>query len=146
MKKRKTEAQEPDIYDAWRPTLAELLEEMAYDDEFCEQPVDLNARYCEDTRLHRIAHRGNVWCARLLLEAGADPNIPGDLSVSPLYWAVRSGNLGLAKLLLDHGARVDVRNEFGSNDLGACSPRGLRANPAMFKLLKSYWPNVKPRT
>lgn len=108
MKKRKSEAQEPDIYDPWRglrPTLAELLDEMRDDDEFCEQPVDLNARYCEDTRLHKVAFRGNIWCARLLLEAGADPNIPGDLSVSPLYWAVRSGNLGLARLLLDHGAR-----------------------------------------
>lgn len=50
-------------------------------------------------------------CARVLLEAGADPNLhahePADApDANLLYRAALRGDTALARLLLDHGARV----------------------------------------
>ena len=52
-------------------------------------------------------------CARLLLEAGADPNSHtvewgGEGQMSALFDAVERGSLALAQLLLDHGAGRDA--------------------------------------
>ncbi|KAK1965655.1 ankyrin, partial [Colletotrichum sublineola] len=48
----------------------------------------------------------NLACARLLLENGADPNIPGEWGEPPIYFAARNDSLAAVHLLLDSGANV----------------------------------------
>jgi ankyrin repeat protein len=47
---------------------------------------------------------------RLLLQAGADVNMPGEFNRTPLDWAVFWGNYKIAKILLDAGASTESRN------------------------------------
>lgn len=51
---------------------------------------------------------GNSETLDLLIQAKADPNLPPPAK-SPLYFAVRNGNVPVAKRLLDIGAEVHVR-------------------------------------
>jgi ankyrin repeat protein len=66
-----------------------------------------------DSLLHIAAMRGDARTAGLLLKAGADPNAPGDMSYTPLHYAHWKRHDDLIALLLAHGARTDLRNEFG---------------------------------
>lgn len=45
-----------------------------------------------------------------LLQAGADPNLAGALRTSPLMYAVQMRNVETVKLLLRHGADVNLKN------------------------------------
>ena len=97
-----------------------------------------------DRPLHEVARRGNARCIQLLLESGADPNLKGEDSFTPLEVAVSRGYLDVARLLLEAGARIDSVNELNYSALGCCSPNGYKPNPEMFDLLQSYWPGVIP--
>lgn len=66
-----------------------------------------------DSLLHIAAIRGDARTAGLLLKAGADPNAAGDMSYTPLHYAHWKRHDDLIALLLAHGARTDLRNEFG---------------------------------
>ncbi|KAL8575706.1 hypothetical protein ACOMHN_055895 [Nucella lapillus] len=48
-------------------------------------------------------------CLRILLQYGADPNVFNRCGVSPLMRACRQQNLPAARVLLSHGATVDLR-------------------------------------
>lgn len=52
---------------------------------------------------------GQSSSVRLLLEAGADPNASGKYGLTLMHWAARDGYVGIAEMLLAHGARVDPR-------------------------------------
>jgi ankyrin repeat protein len=52
-------------------------------------------------------HHGRVDVARILLIWNADPELPGD--VTPLWDAVRRGNVEMVKLFLLHGADPNAR-------------------------------------
>jgi ankyrin repeat protein len=67
----------------------------------------------DDTLLHIAAIRGDSETASLLLRAGMDPNVRGDLSSTPLHYARTWGHDEVAEILLKHGARTDIRNELG---------------------------------
>jgi ankyrin repeat protein len=55
--------------------------------------------------------------AERLLAAGMDPN-RGDVDgFTPLHLAAQQGALSAARLLLDHGARVDAVDRFGNTPL-----------------------------
>ncbi len=54
--------------------------------------------------LHVAAREGNMERARLLLDAGADPNATDYEGWTPLYLAVYNGRTEFAKLLLEAGA------------------------------------------
>ena len=141
-------------------TLRELLEAL-FDDRIDSEeikgdpfsgPNALTVNSClfadEDKPLHRVAWRGNPHCTRLLLEAGADPNGLGDLSMTPLHCALRGSGeacVMVARILLEAGARVDLIDEFDSSALGLCSRDGLHPNSEMFELLRSYWPDILPK-
>ena len=63
------------------------------------------------TGLHLAAFSGNVGAARSLLDAGADPNVLATASfaqVTPLGTCAFVGANDVARLLLEHGARLDV--------------------------------------
>ena len=51
---------------------------------------------------------------KMLLNVGADPNLPDNTGESPLYWAVRQGDTAVVQLLLEARAdpnRADVRGQ-----------------------------------
>jgi ankyrin repeat protein len=69
------------------------------------------------------------------LEAGADVNAKGDMSCTPLYFAVMTNHVQVAEALLERGADPDAKSELNF------SPRTLAADQgdkAMMALLKRY--------
>jgi ankyrin repeat protein len=64
-----------------------------------------------DTCLHIAALSGNVRAVALLIKAGLDVNLQGDMGYTPLHYA---GNKEVANLLLANGASKDIKNEFGT--------------------------------
>src|ERR1700738_2968507 len=59
------------------------------------------------TALHDAVWTGQLELVRLLLEHGADPNIPHAEGLStPLHYAAIKGNAAIAAMLLDHGADI----------------------------------------
>lgn len=87
-----------------------------------------------DTPLHTVCTWGDVRAARMLLDAGADPNAKGDQGATPLFNAIISGRVELVQLLLSSGASK------GEKIFGDTSPfehaRNARANAAVLRLLK----------
>ncbi|XP_014676382.1 PREDICTED: putative ankyrin repeat protein RF_0381, partial [Priapulus caudatus] len=91
---------------------------------------DLRAHYRGDgTMLHAAVAGGNARvlspaCSgqldimRLLLEAGADPNVAETKSgVTPLMRAVREGKEAAVQMLLSHGADVNAADSYGETSL-----------------------------
>lgn len=56
--------------------------------------------------------RGQADVATLLLERGADVDDPADTGATALHWAAGAGHIGLIKLLLEHGAELEVLNRW----------------------------------
>lgn len=56
---------------------------------------------------------GGLEIIRLLLEAGADPNVPDDEGTTPIFYAVDRENPELVRLLIAHGAEVERPNGRG---------------------------------
>jgi hypothetical protein len=71
----------------------------------------------KDTPLIWAAEMGSTACAKILLDAGADPNLVEYDGWSPLHWAARNGHLEVTKLLLDHGANLGQRDSKGLTPL-----------------------------
>jgi len=51
----------------------------------------------------------------MLLTNGADPNVAGGYSMTPLMIASTSAKPEIVRLLIQHGAKVDIRDERGDN-------------------------------
>jgi ankyrin repeat protein len=66
-----------------------------------------------DTLLHIAAMRGDGHTVSLLLNAGVDPNAAGEMGYRPLHYAFRNKHRAVISLLMERGARTDIRNEFG---------------------------------
>ncbi|KAL8999176.1 MAG: hypothetical protein Q9169_001955 [Polycauliona sp. 2 TL-2023] len=56
---------------------------------------------------------------KLLMDHGADPNIPNDFGETPLFLAVSDGHIAAAEFLLQHGANVNARDKDGSTPIHA---------------------------
>ena len=56
------------------------------------------------TALHVAVYRDHINVVRLLLERGAEPNIPNDIGESPVYWAHVNRNRDMQALLKQYGA------------------------------------------
>ena len=75
-----------------------------------------------------------------LLKAGANPDSPNPEGQTALMVVARSGNVESAKLLLDAGATVDAREQWG--DQTALMWAAAEAHPEMIKLLLDHHADV----
>jgi hypothetical protein len=64
--------------------------------------------------------------ALLLIESGADVNAHDSAGFAPLHEAVWKGNQALVERLLDCGAEIDVKNQWGVSPLGIAVSREIR--------------------
>lgn len=69
------------------------------------------------TPLHQAARHGLADVARLLLDAGADPDARNRWGLVPLHYAARFGHVPVARLLLARGARPDAAAAGGQTPL-----------------------------
>lgn len=58
----------------------------------------------DDTPLHTVCLWGDIEAVKLLIEAGADVNAPGDHGATPIFYAIMAENIELVSLLLKKGA------------------------------------------
>ncbi|TVY84720.1 putative ankyrin repeat protein [Lachnellula suecica] len=59
--------------------------------------------------LHVSVYRNHIEVARMLLERGADPNLPNDIDEPPMLWADTNGNKNMMQLLLEYGANASAK-------------------------------------
>jgi ankyrin repeat protein len=85
-----------------------------------------------DVRLVEVVKTGQVAQVRTLLQQQVDVNKPAPDGTTALHWAVQRDDIETATLLLAHGARPNVVNDYGVTPLGlACT----NASAAMVKAL-----------
>ena len=69
--------------------------------------------------LAEAAANDNLPAVRRLLDAGADVNALGGFqTMTPLHWACWKGNLEVAEALIERGADLRAKNQYGGDALG----------------------------
>ena len=104
------------------PRLAELL------DERDTEPIDERSGD-GFTALHLAAFFGRFRAAELLLDRHADPNVwsSGAIHVQPLHSACAGRHDEIARLLVEHGAEPDRRQDGGVTPLHSAAQNGMRS-------------------
>lgn len=77
------------------------------------------------TSLHYAASGRHFELCRLLLEARGDANAELPDFSTPIMLAVEEGDIPVAKLLLQHGARTRSKDEAGFTVMDRCAPGAL---------------------
>ncbi len=65
------------------------------------------------TPLHIAALRGDRNAVRVLLDAGADPNVEDQRGCTPLHEALKAPHLQVARMLVAAGGQLDARSRDG---------------------------------
>lgn len=78
-----------------------------------EDKIDLNAASGGESGapLHHAVRRGDINITRLLLHAGADPDIAAPDGKTPLIIASAAGNIDIVKLLHKYDAKLNARDK-----------------------------------
>ena len=67
----------------------------------------------DDRALLEATKRGDVAAVKSLLRDGADPNVAQGDGLTSLHLAAQEGQLEIAKLLLEAGAKVEAKTRIG---------------------------------
>jgi serine/threonine-protein phosphatase 6 regulatory ankyrin repeat subunit B len=107
---------------------------------FLEKGADVNYQEKEgsDRALHSAGHGQDRTLVRFLLNHGADPNATGFLGQTPIY----SANDVIAEMLIEAGARLDVRDNDGNTPLHEIA-RSTDLKTMKFFLDQGQDPNAK---
>ncbi|NWV76644.1 ASB18 protein, partial [Dasyornis broadbenti] len=83
--------------------------------------------------LHEACLGGHSHCLELLLEYRADPNLRSDEGTAPLHLCTTRDSLRCAKLLLRHGAAVELPSEAGGDTaLHVAARHGLHDHARLY--------------
>ncbi|MFO0587018.1 MAG: ankyrin repeat domain-containing protein [Polyangiaceae bacterium] len=93
------------------------------------------------TPLLNAVFREHIEAVRLLLSAGADPNVRGDEGDSPLRWCAQNGLVEMARLLLLCGADKTIHEGGGPTGMNALGFAATRLDVDMVGLLLSHGAN-----
>lgn len=129
-----------DIYmAALKGNIARVRELLGEDPSIVNRISDCNTGYPgSGSALTNAATGGQMEIVQLLLQRGADPNLPEEGNApqgKALYSAVMRGHIEIAKLLLEHGAFPSPEVESSADALTIAIDHG---NTAMVELLCSY--------
>ncbi len=75
--------------------------------------------------IHSAVTADNFLITKMLLDAGAYPNVCQKAGVAPLHTAAQLGNIELIILLLEHGADVSLRMEGGKLPADLAQEKGF---------------------
>lgn len=75
--------------------------------------------------IHSAVANDNYNVAKMLLDAGAYPNVCQKSGVAPLHSAAQLGNIEMIILLLEHGAEVALRMEGGKLPADLAAEKGF---------------------
>lgn len=78
---------------------------------------------CDDWGEQRFFWSASAQLVRACLEAGADPDAPGDRGRTPLHWTTISVDSAAVRALLEVGADVDARDNVGRTPLHVAARR-----------------------
>jgi ankyrin repeat protein len=125
--------------------LQRVRELLKQDPSLANRPSNYVTYYaCSGTPIRNAAAGGHFEIVKLLLECGADPNLPEE-HIAPrghaLHSAVCNGHIEIVKLLLEHGAYPNVEVESSADTLSAAlgaAGYSTERNQPMVDLLCSY--------
>ncbi|MFW0718788.1 ankyrin repeat domain-containing protein [Pedobacter sp. N23S346] len=75
--------------------------------------------------IHSAVASNNTGITKMLLDAGAYPNVCQKAGLAPLHTAAQLGNIELIILLLEHGAEVSLRMEGGKLPADLAAEKGF---------------------
>ena len=94
-----------------------------------------------ETPLYQAIQRNHLSAAKMLLEAGADPNISTDVHTTALSWAAAEGSEESIQLLLNQaGIELDIPNQSGQTPLLRAADAG---HTKCIRMLLDKGANVK---
>jgi hypothetical protein len=96
-------------------------------------PIDTLGRFSGDSLLQHTVMSGSVKDVKLVIRHGANVNVLGDMGFTALHYATRCESPDIAEALLDAGADVSIRNEFGRTPLESLKGREPKFPPKVFK-------------
>lgn len=78
----------------------------------------------KDSPFHMACYRGDIDDVAIMIAAGADLNLPGDIGDTPLHYAVRMQRESVVEALLAAGAKHDLKNIYDDTPLDIAEREG----------------------
>lgn len=106
----------------WSLASSESIDELktrlitASEEEINAQDPDIG-----DSALHYSATRNNTDIARLLIEHGANMNLPNNYGRTPFHLTTLNNSVDVAEVLLDAGADFETKDQWGESPLSTAS-------------------------
>ncbi|MCK9619035.1 MAG: ankyrin repeat domain-containing protein [Methylobacter sp.] len=97
----------------------------------------------QDSPFHMACFRGDIDDVNIMIAAGADLNLYGDIGDTPLHYAVRMQREVVVEALLAAGAVPDLKNDYGDTPLDIAKIEG---NQKIISLLSAKKYGTSPRS